>query len=815
MGVFSENAPRLWAAGLSAIPLVAANAVDRDGEPRPARGKRPAIKGWQEFASRLPSEQEQVAFLSAYPDGNVGLALGPSSGVVVVDVDSDDPRVIEVIQQVAGPSPWVRVGRKGAAIAYRYTDEAIFRVDQMVGEERERIVEVLGKGAQVVLPPSIHPSTGQPYVAHADLIDVLDKLTPLPGGFEEKLRFGLMTAGFELAERATKTRVGLSARLGKGQRDVGLTQKAGSLAGMVHRGDYTLQRAIDEMSVQIHDYVDTTDGEIDVAKHIENIVKFIKGDIDRTGKGLPRGWDEGLAEEYEAFAVELRSLGITVEGVQAEIQKAIAENPRGLDDEQLINIAARIATTEMSPTEVGLVKRQISKAGVKLSEFDQFFLKPALAEARQKRSGTVDLPKEQLPCALHYIDSCAGEGGLMAGGGCLMRWVGSHWVGEASQTSLRKLQDTYGSVISLNSDFKAIYDVILQRVYEEVNARDVFYGVNFRNGFLDAEGELHPHAPGQRQTYVLPFDYKPEAAEQMRAWPKFLHDCWGDDPDYAQKVKALQFAFCMTLLGRGPVFQTAVLLKGVARSGKSTILQLLQQMLPPETCSALSPTDWTDKKMLPELEGKLINQVFDLSEREHFPGGQFKTLVDGSELTANPKYQKPYKFKPRATLWFGSNHDVQTADTSAGFTRRWLILHFSKQVPIDQVDVGLIDKLLAEREGIFAWAMEIRGEVMNASAVPHPPSGLEAVRSMYAQNNPVYEFMIGNSVEIDETSNALAGAVYDRFRSSLVSKNRWKQLVDETVFHRMMRDLGSEMGFKATDHGYQGLKLVTGLTLAA
>ena len=86
---------------------------------------------------------------------------------------------------------------------------------------------------------------------------------------------------------------------------------------------------------------------------------------------------------------------------------------------------------------------------------------------------------------------------------------------------------------------------------------------------------------------------------------------------------------------------------------------------------------------------------------------------------------------------------------------------------------------------------------------------------MYAQNNPVYEFVTGGSVVIDGTSNALAGAVYDRFRGGLVSKNRWKQLVDETVFHRMMRDLGSEMGFKVTDHGYQGLKLVTGLTLAA
>ncbi|RUU75098.1 bifunctional DNA primase/polymerase, partial [Mesorhizobium sp. M7A.F.Ca.MR.362.00.0.0] len=80
MGIFASIAPKYWALGKPAIPL-------RVGF------KRPWIDAWQVFADRMPTEREQREWLTQKGDGNIGMPMGAASGIVAIDVDSDDPRV--------------------------------------------------------------------------------------------------------------------------------------------------------------------------------------------------------------------------------------------------------------------------------------------------------------------------------------------------------------------------------------------------------------------------------------------------------------------------------------------------------------------------------------------------------------------------------------------------------------------------------------------------------------------------------------------------------------------------------------------------
>ena len=75
--LFREHAPRHWAAGLPVIPIAPGQ-------------KRPLLPGWQQFADRMPSDQDQQLWLEMYGDHNMGLPLGPQSGLVAVDIDTDD-----------------------------------------------------------------------------------------------------------------------------------------------------------------------------------------------------------------------------------------------------------------------------------------------------------------------------------------------------------------------------------------------------------------------------------------------------------------------------------------------------------------------------------------------------------------------------------------------------------------------------------------------------------------------------------------------------------------------------------------------------
>ena len=52
--------------------------------------------------------------------------------------------------------------------------------------------------AQILLPPSLHPLTGQPYQANRELSDVLGDLPALPSDFAEVLAQELKTKGYEV-----------------------------------------------------------------------------------------------------------------------------------------------------------------------------------------------------------------------------------------------------------------------------------------------------------------------------------------------------------------------------------------------------------------------------------------------------------------------------------------------------------------------------------------------------------------------------------------------------------------------------------------
>ena len=179
--IFADTAPNYWAAGMPVIPLR-------------ARQKRPIPSGWSAFAQVLPSLELQSQWLSAYPDGNIGLVLGPQAGVLVIDIDSEDTEVVGAILDVLDPfpSPWRRIGKKGMALAHRWNGIPTFRIKD---HDNTTLVELLSAGTQVVLPPSIHPDTGRPYEANTNLFEVVGSLTSLPEDAEQRLRSRLIEIG--------------------------------------------------------------------------------------------------------------------------------------------------------------------------------------------------------------------------------------------------------------------------------------------------------------------------------------------------------------------------------------------------------------------------------------------------------------------------------------------------------------------------------------------------------------------------------------------------------------------------------------------
>jgi hypothetical protein len=119
------------------------------------REKRPLGAAWQTRSTDNPGDV--AAWLAAR--SNVGLLLGPASGVVDVEFDDDDGRAtLERLGLVDVATPTWRSAR-GEHRLFRWTDNlppvAVAKVDGLE-------VRIGGRSAQSVLPPSIHPD-GQAY----------------------------------------------------------------------------------------------------------------------------------------------------------------------------------------------------------------------------------------------------------------------------------------------------------------------------------------------------------------------------------------------------------------------------------------------------------------------------------------------------------------------------------------------------------------------------------------------------------------------------------------------------------------------------
>jgi hypothetical protein len=163
--------------------------IDKGFSPIWLTGKRPLEKGWQKIKNKSATELQQ----SYAPGYNLGVRCGKWScpkaghGLVLVDVDVYDREYAQAaydkLAELTGGSTgaYVNSGSRRGGRHYWYacpldklpnaSRKVIAKSDEQVefeinGTRKTKaawVIEVLGTGAQVVVPPSIHPDTGKTY----------------------------------------------------------------------------------------------------------------------------------------------------------------------------------------------------------------------------------------------------------------------------------------------------------------------------------------------------------------------------------------------------------------------------------------------------------------------------------------------------------------------------------------------------------------------------------------------------------------------------------------------------------------------------
>jgi len=212
---YAQVGPKLVDSGFSAIPC-------RPGSKVPGAyrsGEWFYESEWQRFCDRLPTELE-LGVWAKWPDAGICVALGGEHGLVALDIDTTDHEVIAAVESVVPPSPVQKIGSKGYCAFYRGAGVK----DTKFPINGKNAVEVLTHGRQVVVPPTIHPDTKQPYVWVGDALDrhTPEGLPELPADVIERLADALAPFGYAALERDPVERTASGGSTGREINDAAL-----------------------------------------------------------------------------------------------------------------------------------------------------------------------------------------------------------------------------------------------------------------------------------------------------------------------------------------------------------------------------------------------------------------------------------------------------------------------------------------------------------------------------------------------------------------------------------------------------------------
>jgi putative DNA primase/helicase len=217
--------------------------------------------------------------------------------------------------------------------------------------------------------------------------------------------------------------------------------------------------------------------------------------------------------------------------------------------------------------------------------------------------------------------------------------------------------------------------------------------LNVQNGLVDLRtGELRDHDPAVMSMAQLPVAWNPDAT--CPEYERWAAEIVGDQLDDLEEVAA-------QMLDPTRTPEKSLLVYGPARSGKSTYLRLLEEVMGKENRSAVSLHQLSDDKFAAaNLYGKKLNTSADLSTAHIEDINVFKKVTGEDTIHGNRKYGNQFEFVNRALLAFSANDLPTVGESSRAYVERIKPFRFGNSFA-GRVDPAREDAMRKELEGIL------------------------------------------------------------------------------------------------------------------
>lgn len=335
----------------------------------------------------------------------------------------------------------------------------------------------------------------------------------------------------------------------------------------------------------------------------------------------------------------------------------------------------------------------------------------------------------------------------------------------------------------------------------------------FKNGILDLTSLLETgttkvvgHTPEWFSTVVLPYPFDPKAT--CPTFLRCLNDWFPGEQDTQDLVQEMAgYILWPELPHHGGFF-----LDGKGANGKSTLINLLQQMVGPSNYSCLALEEFSRNFALNATIDKLVNFASEMDPGAKLPMGTLKRFTGGDELTIDRKYQKQITFKATCKLVVAWNEKPVIKDTSDGFWRRMRMIPFLQQFKEGRnADPLLGQKLQAELSGILNWAVEGLRRLQKNGGFTVSKAGKAATENFRDQSDPVRAYL----VEYWDTGSEVAlpkNVVYNHYLENRHDPEE-EPLAEGKFFKELYRCLPGVSAGRQRDQVGTRVPTITGIRL--
>ncbi|MGM9659208.1 MAG: phage/plasmid primase, P4 family [Faecousia sp.] len=254
-------------------------------------------------------------------------------------------------------------------------------------------------------------------------------------------------------------------------------------------------------------------------------------------------------------------------------------------------------------------------------------------------------------------------------------------------------------------------------------------GTLFLNGSFSAEKDFCRNR--------LPVAYRPDAPEPTQ-WLHFLSQLL-----YPEDIPTLQefFGYCLIPSTKG---QKMLLLTGKGGEGKSRVGIVLQSMLGSNMKTGSISKVENSPFARADLQNMLVMVDDDMKMEALSQTNNIKAIVTAElPMDLERKGQQSYQGDLRVRfLAFGNGTLQALHDRSFGFFRRQIILEARERNPNRKDDPYLAERLCAEKEGIFLWALAgLQRLIRNGFQFTLSDRASANMDAAVADGNNIVEFM--------------------------------------------------------------------------